>query len=138
MARIYHWKATRWRENGALCLNFLRLAGSAPRDSLGHVSCRRDAGIGRRRDCGAKDRAWEVHQEDHWHRDWVRLVRARSEKAAEVAQSISLAVLRASEMRDAAVEAAHMARTRTAEALAKASKACGTAGDVMRRSPDHV
>jgi len=79
-----------------------------------------------------------VHQENHWYRDWVRLVRARSEKAAEVAQSVSLAVLRASEIRDAAVEAAHMARTRTTEARAKASKACGTEGDVMRRSPDHV
>jgi len=64
-----------------------------------------------------------VHQEDHWHRDWVRLVRARSEKAAEVAQSVSLAVLRAYEIRDDAVETARKARARTAEASAKACNA---------------
>ena len=123
MARLYHWKATRWRENGSLYLNFLRLAGSPPRDSLGHVSCRRHAGIGRRRDCGARDREWEVHQEDHCHRDWVQLVRARSEKAAEVAHSVCLAVLRAYEIRDDAVETARKARARTAEASAKACNA---------------
>ena len=72
-----------------------------------------------------------MHQEDHWYRDWARQLRARSDQAAEVAQSISLAVLRASEMRDKAVEAARTARARTAEARAKACNAGGMTGDGM-------
>ena len=95
------------------------------------------------RDCGAKDRAWEVHQEDHWHRDWVRLVRARSEKAAEVAHSVCLAVLRAYEIRDDAVETACKARARTAEASAKACNgarqvtACGGPRTAFENDAQH-
>jgi hypothetical protein len=64
-----------------------------------------------------------VYREDHWQRDWVRHLRACSEKAAEVAQCVSLSVLRAYEIRDDAVETARTARARTAEASAKACNA---------------
>ena len=64
-----------------------------------------------------------MYREDHWQRDWVRHLRACSEKAAEVAQCVSLAVLRAYERRDDAVETARTARARTAEASAKACNA---------------
>jgi hypothetical protein len=60
---------------------------------------------------------------------------ARSEAAAEVAQSISLAVQRASEMRDEAVEAAHTARARTAEARAKTCEAGGNDAQHEARTP---
>ena len=64
-----------------------------------------------------------MYREDHWQRDWVRYLTACSEKAAEVAQCVSLAVLRAYERRDDAVETARRARARTAEASAKACHA---------------
>ena len=78
-----------------------------------------------------------MHRADHWQRDWARHLRACSEKAAEVARCASLAVLRAYEKRDDAVEAARTARERTAEASAKACNG-GARGDGMRRSPDRV
>ena len=84
-----------------------------------------------------------MYREDHWQRDWVRHLRACSEKAAEVAQCVSLSVLRAYEIRDDAVETARTARARTAEASAKACNgarqvtACGGPRTAFENDAQH-
>ena len=84
------------------------------------------------------DRVCTVHQENQWHRDWVRHLKARSEKAAEVAQLVSLALPRAYKMLDEAVEAVHIARARTAAARARTARRVAGESDGTRPSPDRV